>query len=187
MENINLLPWRQTQRACDKQRFYRDICVGLAISLFVIMGVHQYALHLVSIQLGINHRLHKELQLLETPMQAMHDLKKSRERLIQMIKTMEGLEIARIIVLRLFEVFPHCLVDGVYFYQIERTGDKVVAEGYAESNSVLAQVLHRLDNSGFIQGAAIHEIKTVYDSSHPYHNQFKLSFILKPLSHSGWR
>lgn len=187
MDNINLLPWRLQQRARNKQRFYRDICVGLAISILVMMGMHQYVLHLVSIQLGINNRLHKELQLLETPMQAMHDLKKSRERLIQMIKTMEGLEIARIIVLRLFEALPHCLVDDVYFYQIERTGDSVVAEGYAESNRVLAQVLHRLDKSGFVQEADIHEIKTVYDSRNPYHNQFKLSFILKPISHAGWR
>ncbi len=189
MAEINLLPWRETRREHEKKQFSIYLLAGLGFSIVVVFLFYSYAISMVDDQTQRNQRLKNEIITLNKQIKDISVLKKLRQALIARMNIVQDLQATRILTVRLFDELINITPNGVYFYRIERTANKVKLLGYSESNTSISRLMRNIQASAWIQDPELTEIKKTEETkkntekveTNPYlRNEFNLSFVLKP-------
>lgn len=147
MANINLLPWREEQRAQqDKKLFIASILFwGLCIAAgFLAFGNisgrlddqrarNQYLLEQ-------NSRLNREIKDIEK-------LQQEKQELIERIDVIQNLQQDRVQIVHVFDDIVRKMPPGVTLDKMRKDDSEIQLFGRAQSNSRVSELMNQLDSS----------------------------------------
>ncbi|MFC3908428.1 PilN domain-containing protein [Legionella dresdenensis] len=185
MIEINLLPWREIKREREKKEFTTLLLASLVFAIVTVFLVNYYATGLVDGQTQRNQRLRDEITQLDKQIAEIKLLKQIRAGLISRMMIIQKLQATRTLTVHLFDELIKILPDGVFLTEVKRNGDKIVVQGYTESNSNVSILMRNIEKNPWIQVPALTEIKKNKQAEDGVDNEFNLSFILKPKNSFG--
>lgn len=147
MAKINLLPWREARREQLKQEFLANLGV-VVISAGLLLGLAYFAfIGSIDSQTNRNNYLQTNIDSLNEEVQEIASLKARREKLVDRMDIIQGLQGNRPVIVRIFDQFVRTLPDGVYYQRLKRIEQRLEIDGTAESNNRVSNLMRRLDGS----------------------------------------
>jgi len=160
MVDINLLPWREHQRDVQQKQFFILLGAVLFATFIFIVLSHFMIVNSTTKQKFRNHYLKSEIQTLNQHITEIKDLKMQKNKLIARMQVIQQLEANRHQIVRLFDEFVNVIPDGVYFYKINRTNEKMMISGKAESNTQISELMRKIERSAWLKKPVLDEIKS---------------------------
>lgn len=188
MTEINLLPWREARREQEKKNFTTMLLASLVIAVCLVFLVNHYASSLVGDQTRRNEKLQGEINRLDARIVEIKKLKLIRDGLISRMRIVHSLLTTRILTVHLFDELIKILPDGVYLTEVKRTQNRIIVQGYSESNTNVSILMRNIQHNPWIQDPVLTDIKKSGDKTEDAagakaasnDNEFNLSFVLKP-------
>jgi type IV pilus assembly protein PilN len=159
MARINLLPWREVERARRQREFGIMLGVGLVVALVVSFGVHMHIEGLIGYQNQRNTYLEGEIAVLNRKIREIQDLEKTKANLIARMNIIQRLQESRPEIVHLFDELVDTLPDGLYLTKVVQRGRSIDLEGRAQSNARVSAYMRNLDASGWLGGANLKVIE----------------------------
>ena len=125
-----------------------------------------------------NQLLQTNITVLDKQIAEIEDLKKRRQELLDRMLVIQALQGNRSEIVKIFDEFSRAIPDGVFFTKMDRKGQQVSLEGYAESNNRVSALMRKLDKSEKFAEPNL----TVVESDNELGEQgskFKMRFQLK--------
>ncbi|HET8706222.1 MAG TPA: PilN domain-containing protein [Pseudomonadales bacterium] len=161
MAKINLLPWRQERRNLLKRQFLVILAgsaiFGGALVYFADVAVSSQ----IALQQQRNHFIQDEAAKLDSQIAEIKALQEQRKRLIERMKIIQELQGNRPVIVRIFDELVRTMPDGVYYTKLTRTADTFNAEGYAESNNRVSNLMRNLDASPWFKEPALSKVEAL--------------------------
>ncbi|SHH99024.1 PilN domain-containing protein [Ferrimonas marina] len=180
MAHINLLPWRETQRARQRQQ-YLSILGAVAIGAVGVVMATQFWLGQMQQQQQVrNQYLQGEIQKLDSQIRQINKIKQQRETLLTRIDVIKALQQQRHVPVQVLNELARVMVPGVYLTHIEVQGDAVVLEGYCESNNHLANMMRQVKAARWLAEPRVQQI-VAGDEERAREHHFRLDVIVLPL------
>jgi len=150
MPHINLLPWRQTQRA-ERQRQFVVVAVGAGIMMALVVAfVHIEFSAQIESQERRNDFLKKTIATVEKEIAEIRTLKEDKKALLARMDIIQQLQHSRPEIVHLFEEIARNIPKGVYLKSLARNGDSLNISGIANSNDYVSAFMRRLDSSEWL-------------------------------------
>ena len=147
MAKINLLPWRQERRSLLKRQFLVVLAgaaiLGGSLVYFADVAISSQ----IATQQQRNHFIKEEAAKLDSQIAEIKQLQDQRKHLVERMKVIQELQGNRPVIVRVFDELVRTLPDGVFYTKLSRSGDVFNAEGYAESNNRVSNLMRNLDAS----------------------------------------
>lgn len=159
MIRINLLPYREMQRAARLRHF--SLMLGAVVALaFAIVIIGYLTLEArIAHQQARNEYLKSEIVKLDKDIADIKKLKEQTQALLSRKQVVETLQTNRSQSVHLLDQLVRLLPEGVYLKSIKQTGNTVSLQGYAQSNARVSTLMRNLDSSPWLKGSALVEIK----------------------------
>ncbi|MUI54897.1 PilN domain-containing protein [Aliivibrio fischeri] len=177
---INLLPWREKQRARYKQRFIALLCAGVTLSVGIQWGIAQYLEQQVSIQTQRKQSLEKHISWLNNELKDLNDVGKEHEAILTRLDVVEQLQQNRNKTTQLLNILPDIITEGIYLNKVRMHEREVEIKGFSDSNSRLASMLDKLERSSQITSVEMHSIVSGQKIFGHDVSSFEVSFKLLP-------
>lgn len=176
---INLLPWREQASEQEKKKVISRLLIGILGTLILLCAGHYYLSALIENQRVRNGVLKKEITLIDERIKAINLLKRSYQDATEKILHIQRLYASSSLIIHLLDELIKNVPEGIYLRQLERTADKVILSGYAQSNTDVSTFLHNIKNNLWIQNPTLREIKKTEEAKQDTDNLFSVHFILK--------
>ncbi|WP_017444112.1 PilN domain-containing protein [Gayadomonas joobiniege] len=158
MPHINLLPWRQQQKA-RKQKQYIAVLGGCALfALFVVYGINAYYSTLIENQQARNQFLQSEISVLDSKIKEIQTLKDIRTSLEQRMQLIVDLQRNRNLGAQIMDELVKVVPPGIYLIKLEKTDDKVVLQGKTESNNRVSTMMRQIESSYLLHDPVLNAI-----------------------------
>ena len=179
MAHINLLPWRESQRA-EQKRNYLTMLVGIAIvGIGLMFGVATVIEQMISNQGMRNQFIEQQIVVLDAQVEKIKDIKKDKQAIEQRMALIEQLEASRNAVPRVLDELVRLVPPGLSFRSFSRKGNLIEVLGVSESNNRLADFMRQLEQSEVFSSGVLSSI--VADTSAlEAVSDFKLTFTINP-------
>lgn len=159
MTRINLLPWREMQRA-EQRRQFMSVMVGAVILMVgVIALVHINLASQIDSQNARNSFLEQQIAIVDKEIAEIRDLEQEKEKLLARMNVIQELQSRRPQIVRLFDDVPRLLPDGAYLSSIEQSGNQILLQGFAQSNSRVSSLMRNVDSSAWLQSPKLDVIE----------------------------
>lgn len=141
---INLLPWRERQRARRSRRFFLALA-GMAL-LGTVGGLGQvtYYNDAINTQYERNAYIRERMQLLEGDIRSIGEYEAIHERMVSQVQVFSDLQQGRSQTVLVFRDLTLSLVEGVHYTQLNRQGDQLRLSGRASSNHRVSEQMRAL-------------------------------------------
>ena len=159
MARINLLPWRAERRKQREREFYAMLgatAVGAFVALFAAIFWMNY---LIDDQNGRNAYLQGEIKALDKQIAEIQELDKTRAQLLTRKEIIEQLQSNRSQMVHLFDELVKTIPDGTRLTAMKQSGDTLVLEGIAESNSRVASYMRNIEASPWMGHSDLRKIE----------------------------
>lgn len=159
MARINLLPWRAERRKQREREFYAMLgatAVGAFVVLFAAIFWMNY---LIDDQNGRNAYLQGEIKALDKQIAEIQELDKTRAQLLTRKEIIEQLQSNRSQMVHLFDELVKTIPDGTRLTAMKQSGDTLVLEGIAESNSRVASYMRNIEASPWMGHSDLRKIE----------------------------
>ncbi|MGH2508959.1 MAG: PilN domain-containing protein [Ktedonobacteraceae bacterium] len=163
MARINLLPWRDWERRRLRQRFLLSLVLALVVGIVIIVWATFMVEGAVSNQQGRNQYLRQQVVQLNSKINAINQLKKTREELLARMKVIEKLEQSRPLVVHLFDQLTRTVPDSVYISSVTNKGGDLTIEGVAQSPSGVSAYMQNIANSPWLADPNLKIVRTKRD------------------------
>ncbi|WP_340679809.1 PilN domain-containing protein [Paraglaciecola sp.] len=179
MAHINLLPWRESQRA-EQKRNYLTMLAGIAIvGLGLMFGVGTVVDSMITNQDKRNQFVEAQIVALDAQIEKIKNIKKDKQAIEQRMALIEQLEASRNAVPRVLDELVRLVPPGLSFRSFSRKGNHVEILGVSESNNRLADFMRQLEQSKVFSNGVLSSI--VADTSAlEAVSDFKLTFTISP-------
>ena len=159
MIRINLLPHRELKRQARQRQI--AVLAGLAagIGVLVVIAVHVAIITQIDYQKGRNKYLTDQIAILDKQIDEIKKLKEQTQALLARKKVVETLQTGRSDAVHLLDELARLLPDGVYLKSIAQAGNNVRLNGFAQSNARVSTLMRNLEDSPWLAGAGLVEIK----------------------------
>ena len=147
MIRINLLPHREAKRKQKKTAFAVLMALGGIIGAVVVLGVGGYNATQIAIQEEKNALLTNANTELDKKIVAIATLKQEIEALKARQQAVEDLQGDRNQPVYLLDELVKQTPSGVYLKSFKQDGQRVVLNGYAQSNERVSELLRNLSNN----------------------------------------
>lgn len=174
MAKINLRPWREELRAEKQRQFY----VMLAGALLIAAGLA--FIWQTNVQAAIDHQqsrnsyIENAMQDLEEQIAEIEELREQREELLSRMEVIQDLQGQRPVIVRAFDQMVQTLPDGLFYRQLEKSGDRVSIVGMAESNSRISSLMRNFEESDWFSDPNLTNVSDADDRRAGY-SEFNLS------------
>jgi len=161
MPQINLLPWRQRERA-RKQREFGLFAIGaavaaVAVTLLVSFGVSSA----IDRQHQRNELLKKEIADLDRQITEILGLEAQKARLMARMEIIERLQRSRPEVVHVVDQLARTLPDGVYLTSIKQTDKKLELKGVAQSSTRVSTFMRNIEASPWLTDPQLQVVETL--------------------------
>jgi type IV pilus assembly protein PilN len=161
MIRINLLPHREIRRKQQQTQFFITLGIVAAIGACIWFAVHTYLEEQFDTQVSRNKYLQEEIVKLDKQIAEIQKLKDQIAALKARAKVVETLQGTRSEVVHLLDQLVRQLPDGVYLKGIKQTGNRVMINGYTQSQARVSTLMRNLESSPHLEGPNLIEIKSV--------------------------
>ncbi len=151
MTRINLLPWREMRRAEQRRQFTSTMLGAVIVMAGVIVLVHINLSGQIGAQESRNSYLDQQIALVDKEIAEIKDLEQEKEKLLARMNVIQELQSRRPQIVRLFDDIPRLLPDGAYLSSIEQSGQQILMQGLAQSNSRVSSLMRNVDSSDWLQ------------------------------------
>jgi len=159
MARINLLPWRAERRKQREREFYAMLGATAAGAFVVLFAAIFWMNHLIDDQNGRNAYLQGEIKALDKQIAEIQELDKTRAQLLTRKEIIEQLQSNRSQMVHLFDELVKTIPDGVRLGAMKQSGDTLVLEGIAESNSRVASYMRNIEGSPWMGRTDLRKIE----------------------------
>ncbi|PCH60418.1 MAG: pilus assembly protein PilN [Gammaproteobacteria bacterium] len=159
MTRINLLPWREMQKAEQRRQFMSTMIGAVVLMAGVIALVHINMLGQINAQDSRNGILQEQIAIVDKEIAEIKDLETEKEKLLARMNVIQELQSRRPQIVRLFDDVPRLLPDGAYLSSIEQSGDQILMQGFAQSNSRVSSLMRNVDSSAWLQAPKLDVIE----------------------------
>lgn len=141
---INLLPWREQQRARRSRYFYLALILMALLGAAAGLGLTYYYDSAMEAQHERNAHIRQRMQELDGDIRSIGEYEAIRERMIGQVQVFSDLQQGRSQTVLVFRDLTLSLVDGVHYTQLSRQGDQLRLTGRAESNHQVSEQMRSL-------------------------------------------
>ncbi|QIZ78505.1 PilN domain-containing protein [Ferrimonas lipolytica] len=180
MAHINLLPWREAQRARLKQQYLVILGVVAGITVMVMVGATMWLTQLQQDQNKRNQYLKSEIVKLDRQIKEIRSIKDQKQQLLTRIDVIRQLQQQRHVPVQVMNELARVMVPGVYLTQVQVRGSNVSIQGYCDSNNHLASMMRQVESARWLSEPRVHQIVASKDSD-LRENAFKLDMVVLPL------
>ncbi len=163
MSRINLLPWREEQKRESKIEFAVVGLIVLVFSVVIALAVHGGITLMKTHQKRRNAEIRSEINILETKIKQIAELKTTQEEIKKRINSISTLQKDRPRSVMLFNEIIKTLPTDLYLKTLKQEGaDKkhfIVVDGVALSNRRVSEYMERLEASDFFGKPVLKYIK----------------------------
>ncbi|WP_298443298.1 PilN domain-containing protein [uncultured Ferrimonas sp.] len=180
MAHINLLPWREAQRARLKQQYLLILAIIAGFTLLVVMGISMWLGQMQENQRERNQYLQAEILNLDIQIREIREIKEQKQKLLTRIDVIRQLQQQRHVPVQVMNELARVMVPGVYLTQVSVNGSAVSIQGYCDSNNHLASMMRQVESARWLSEPKVHQI-IASDNSELRENAFKLDMVVLPL------
>lgn len=181
MKQVNLLPWRQTERDARRQYFYWLLGASIGLSVVFVILIHLYISSKIDTQEFRNNYLTQQKTIIDAQIAQIKTLSDQKDKVLKRMALIKSLQENRPEIVHIFTDFAQITPDGVYLTSIKRTDDQVTLTGKAESNTSVSAFMKNIDSSRWLGSSTLSEINTDENAT-SYGNSFTLQIRLPNLS-----
>ena len=161
MPQINLLPWRQLERA-KRQKEFGLLAVGAllaaaAVMLFTIWGISSAT----DRQRERNELLKTEISELDKQITEILGLEAQKGRLVSRMEIIERLQRSRPEVVHVFDQLARTLPDGVYLTSVKQSDKKLELKGVAQSSTRVSTLMRNIEASQWLADPQLQVVETM--------------------------
>lgn len=150
MPQINLLPWRQLERAQNQREFGLMVVGALmaaaAVTLLTWWGISSS----IDRQRERNDVLKQEIAQLDKQITEILGLEAQRERLIARMEIISKLQRSRPEVVHVFDQLARVLPEGVYLTSVKQDDRKIELKGVAQSSTRVSTLMRNIEASAWL-------------------------------------
>jgi type IV pilus assembly protein PilN len=162
MVKINLLPHREEKRKQRKKEFGVMLVLSAVVGALIVLAVGGYFAAELSGQEQRNAYIKAENARLDVQIKEVADLKQEIEALKARQQAVEDLQADRNQPVYLMDELAQQVPEGVYLKSFKQDGQRVVLNGYAQSNERVSELLRNLgNNSPWLERPDLIEIRSV--------------------------
>ena len=160
MIRINLLPHREAKRKQKQAAFIAMLVLGGLLGVAVVLLVGGWNASRIAIQEQRNAALSLENAALDRKIKDIATLKEEINALKSRQQAVEDLQGDRNQPVYLFDELVRQTPEGVYLKSFEQSGQRVILNGYAQSQERVAELLRNLaGNSPWLERPDLTEVK----------------------------
>ncbi len=164
MANINLLPWREEERAEKQRQFVSILGLVAVLGIVVMWSIYTYYSDQIEGQRTRNNYLQGQIRNLDSKIKEITSLEAERKELVDRMELIQDLQKSRPQIVHLFDEIAQKIPEGINLIEIERKGDDVVFSGTAESAPRIANFMRNLAASQWIAKPNIDQFEGDKDS-----------------------
>lgn len=174
MPHINLLPWREAQRA-ERQRQFVVVAAGAAIMMaLAVVFVHIQINAQIENQNGRNKFLQDTIAKVDEEIAEIKTLQEDKKALLARMNIIQRLQRSRPEIVHLFEEMAKTIPKGVYLDSFSRSGKEISLTGKANSNDSISAFMRQLDASQWLTNPRLSIIQTSKSKGSGSTSSFKL-------------
>jgi type IV pilus assembly protein PilN len=161
MAKINLLPHREAKRKLRKQAFFALLALSAILGAATVLAVAGYIASNIAGQTQRNEFIKAENVKLDAQIKEIEGLKQEIDALKARQQAVEDLQSDRNQPVYLMDELVKQVPEGVYLRSFKQTGQRVVLNGYAQSNERVSEMLRNLgNNSQWLERPDLIEIRS---------------------------
>lgn len=161
MTRINLLPHRELRRKQRKKAFYSMLLLSAVIGAVFVLGIGALFAAKIASQDQRNSFIKAENQKLDAQIKEIATLRQEIDGLKARQVAVEDLQSDRNQPVYLMDELVRQVPEGVYLRQFKQDGQRVVLNGYAQSNERVSELLRNLgNNSPWLERPELIEIRS---------------------------
>ena len=164
MANINLLPWREEERAERQRQFISILGLVAVLGVVVMWSIYTYYDSEIESQRNRNNYLESQIRQLDSKIKEITTLETERKELIDRMELIQDLQKSRPQIVHLFDEIVLKMPEGMNMTEIQRIGDDVFFTGIAESNPRISNFMRNLSTSQWITKPDLNDIQDDKDS-----------------------
>jgi len=161
MVRINLLPHREEARKQRKQAFFQLLGLAAVVGAVIVVSIAGYFAAKISEQNQRNAFIRAENAKLDTQIKEIASLKQEIDALKARQQAVEDLQSDRNQPVYLMAELVKQVPEGIYLRSFKQDGQRVILNGYAQSNDRVSELLHNLgNNSPWLERPDLIEIRS---------------------------
>jgi type IV pilus assembly protein PilN len=161
MPRINLLPWRQQERAKRQKEFglaaVGAVIAAAAVTLFTWWG-YSWA---IDRQRERNELLKSEIAELDKQITEILGLEAQRQRLMARMDIITRLQRSRPEVVHVFDQLARTLPDGVYLSSVKQNDKRLELKGIAQSSTRVSTFMRNIEASPWLMNPELQVVETL--------------------------
>lgn len=147
MIRINLLPHREEKRKQRKAAFIRMLALTAVAGFAIVVGIGGFFASQIASQTERNDFIKAENARLDAQIKEISSLKQEIEALKARQQAVEDLQSDRNQPVYLMDELVKQVPEGVYLRTFKQDGQRVVINGYAQSNERVSELLRNFSNN----------------------------------------
>ncbi len=161
MPQINLLPWRQQERAKRQKEFglaaIGAVIAAAAVMLFTIWGFNWT----IDRQRERNELLKGEIAELDKQITEILGLEAQKQRLVARMDIITRLQRSRPEVVHVFDQLARTLPDGVYLSSVKQNDKRLELKGIAQSSTRVSTFMRNIEASPWLTNPELQVVETM--------------------------
>ena len=161
MPRINLLPWRQQERA-KRQKEFGLAAVGAVIAAAAVMLFTIWAFNwAIDRQRERNALLKSEISELDKQITEILGLEAQKQRLVARMDIITRLQRSRSEVVHVFDQLARTLPDGVYLTSVKQNDKRLELKGIAQSSTRVSTFMRNIEASPWLTNPELQVVETM--------------------------
>ena len=160
MAKINLLPWREEQRAEMTKQFGLSAALTALFGAAIVYGGMQFANGKIDHQSARNNYLQTEIDKLKKDLKEIEELESTKANLLARMDIIQELQTRRPQVVHTFQELAERVPDGVFLESMRQTNDVLAFEGKADSNARVSTLMRNLGASEWFKQPGLELIES---------------------------
>lgn len=165
MPRINLLAWRDEQRAQRRTQFFIALGAAAGFALLAILISNMTFNSFIDHQQDRNRLLQSEIDLLNIKIKEIINLEDQKDRLLARMEIIEQLQRSRPGIVHVFEELVTTLPAGVHLTNLNQDGARLEIVGSAESNTRVSALMRNIDTSDWLSNPDLEVVEVKSASS----------------------
>jgi type IV pilus assembly protein PilN len=157
---VNLLRWRDRQRAVRQKQFNAMAVAAVLVGAGLVFAAYTYMNTRIEHQNTRNAMLQSEIRTLDRQIARIRDLDQQRQSLVDRIEVIQTLQASRPEAVHLFDEMVVTLPEGTFFRELRQEGNRIRLVGRAESNARISALMRRVDASSWLRDSKLEIIET---------------------------